>query len=187
MTRAVVTTCVLVINLLPSLAGAQSTPSASSPAAAVVLEMLSSVEKAITGVAEEMPADKYEFVPREGNFRGVRTFSRQIKHAAAVQHLVAATILGEPVTADMADERGPDSVRTKAEELQYLKDSFTALKRAAATIDEANAFAVFKGPFGSGSETRLGVVALAVSHSWNHYGQVVPYLRMNGLAPPRTP
>jgi hypothetical protein len=95
-------------------------------------------------------------------------------------------MLGEKVTADMADERGPDSVRTKAQILQYLKESFAALKRAAGTLDHTNALAVYKGPFGETANTRLGAIAFAVSHTWNHYGQVVPDLRMNGLTPPRT-
>lgn len=172
------------LTVLSSPAAAQT--SAPSNASAVVMEMVTSVERALMGVAEEMPEDKYEFVPTNGAFRGVRTFARQIKHAAAVQHLVAATILGERVTADMSDERGPDSVRTKTEVLQYLRESFAVLKRAVLTVDEKNAFAPFKGPFGEGSNTRLGLIGVAVSHSWNHYGQVVPYLRMNGLTPPRT-
>lgn len=121
----------------------------------MLLDMIDSIEKAITGVAQEMPERRYESVPTDGAFRGVRTFSRQIKHAAAVQHLVAATLLGERVTADMSDERGPDAVRGKAEVLQCLAESFTALKRSAATIDENNAFAPFKGPFGGGTDTRL--------------------------------
>ncbi len=177
------------------IAGAFAAPRASSaqpptpvarPASASVLDMVAGIEKTLTAVAEEMPEDKYDFAPTEGAFRGVRNFARQIKHAAAVHHLVAATILGERVTADMADERGPDIVRTKTEVQQYLEESFTALKRAAATVDESNAFASFKGPFGAASDTRIGLIVLAVSHSWNHYGQVVPYLRMNGILPPRT-
>jgi hypothetical protein len=96
--------------------------------------MITGVEKMITGVATEMPEDKYTFVPTDGAFRGVRNFAAQIKHAAAVHYLVAATILGEPVTADMSDERGPDSVRTKADVLKYLADSFAYLKKAAATV-----------------------------------------------------
>ncbi len=170
---------------IPQGASAQSPVSAEAQSpSAVVLEMVDRIEKALTRVAEEMPEDKYEFVPTSGAFRGVRTFSRQIKHAAAVQHLVAARILDERMTPDMADERGPDNVRTKTEVLQYLKESFGALKRAAAAIDWDNAFAPFKGPFGSAATTRLGLIAQAVSHSWNHYGQLVPYLRMNGLIPP---
>jgi uncharacterized damage-inducible protein DinB len=181
--RRLVTSLMLGV-LWPVVSAAQT--SSERPGSAAVLQMVASIEKTLTAVAEEMPADKYEFVPMEGNFRGVRTFGRQLKHAAAVHHLVAATILGERVTADMADERGPDSVRTKPEVQLYLKESFAALKRAAATVDEANAFAPFKGPFGDASNTRIGLIVLAVSHAWNHYGQVVPYLRMNGVVPPRT-
>ncbi len=67
-----------------------------------------------------------------------------------------------------------------------MKESFAALKRAAATVTETNAFAPFKGPFGPGSGTRLGLIVLAVSHSSNHYGQLVEYLRMNAIIPPRS-
>jgi uncharacterized damage-inducible protein DinB len=174
------------LSLPDAVRSQQTSTHATKAPSAVAMEMIVIVEKAITGAAEEMPEDKYEFVPTKGAFRGVRTFSRQLKHAAAVQHLVAATILEEKVTADMANERGPDSVRTKAEVLQYLKESFAALKRAAGTLDHTNALAVYKGPFGDTANTRLGAIAFAVSHTWNHYGQVVPYLRMNGLTPPRT-
>jgi hypothetical protein len=84
----------------------------------------------------------------------------------------------------MSDERGPDSVKTKAEILTYLKESFVSLKRAASTIDDKNAFSPIKGVFGSRPDTRLGLIVGAVSHSSNHYGQIVEYLRMNGLIPP---
>jgi uncharacterized damage-inducible protein DinB len=132
-----------------------------------------------------MPDDKYEFAPTQGAFRGVRNFAKQVKHAAAVNHLVAATILGERITADMSEERGPDSVKTKAEIVQYLKDSFANLNRAAATIDEKNAFAPLKGASAS-DDSRVGLVILALTHASNHYGQLVEYLRMNGLVPPQS-
>src|SRR5206468_1852278 len=117
-------------------------------------------------------------------FRGVRNFAKQIKHAAAVQNLVAATILGDAIAADVSEERGPDSVKTKADVLKYLEDSFAYLKKAAATVDEKNAFTPIKAAFGSAPDTRIGLIVTAVSHSSNHYGQVVEYLRMNGLVPP---
>lgn len=168
-------------------AGAQKTSSpAPLTATATVQAMIAGVEKQLTGIAREMPEDKYEFVPTQGEFRGVRTFARQIKHAAAVHYLVAASILGDPVTADMSDERGPDSVKTKADVLKYLDDSFAYLKKAAATVDETNAFTPMKGVFRAEPTNRIGLIVLAVSHSFNHYGQVVEYLRMSGLIPPRT-
>jgi hypothetical protein len=181
--RAVIIVPILALSIA-SVANAQST---SPPTATqAIQEMISGIEKQITGVAREMPEDKYEFAPTVGEFRGVRNFAKQIKHAAAVHYLVAASILGDAVTADMSDERGPDSVKTKAEVLKYLEDSFAYLKKAAATVDEKNAFAPIKGVFASAPATRLGLIVIAVSHSSNHYGQVVEYLRMNGLVPPRT-
>jgi uncharacterized damage-inducible protein DinB len=166
-------------------ASPQEGPSSGPGAASQVIQrLIASSEKQITGVATEMPEDKYAFAPTAGEFRGVRTFLKQVKHAAAVNHLVALSILGEPITADMSDERGPDSVKTKAEALKYLAESFAALTRAAATIDEKNAFASIKGVFGSAPDTRMGLIAAALAHSSNHYGQMVEYLRMNGLVPP---
>ena len=183
------TTMVLIL-LVPlgygSGASAQAGQATKPAAAAQVLRgLIAQTESELTGVAEEMPADTYDFAPTQGLFRGVRTFAKQVKHAAAVQHLAAASLLGEPITSEMAEERGPDSVKTKAEILKYLKDSFDVLNRAAGTVDEKNAFAPFKGVFGSEAETRVGVMIVALTHSSNHYGQMVEYLRMNGHAPPR--
>lgn len=172
--------------LVPGASLAQVTTSLEpSRASHLAVAMVIRIERMLTGVAEEMPADKYGFAPTEGAFRGVRDFAGQIKHAAAVQELVAATLLGERITADMADERGPDTVRTKPAVLEYLKQSFIALKRAAATIDDANAFTPFKGPFPA-ADSRMASIVAAVIHSANHYGQVVEYLRMNGIVPPPT-
>jgi uncharacterized damage-inducible protein DinB len=155
-----------------------------SQASAALQTLVSNAETQLMGVANEMPADKYDFVPSGGEFRGVRSFARQIKHAAAVQYLVANSLLGEPTTADMADERGPDAVRSKADVIAYLQDSFAALHRAAALVDDRNAFAPVKGVFGTAPATRAGLIAGVVAHSADHYGQVVEYLRMNGLIPP---
>jgi uncharacterized damage-inducible protein DinB len=155
-----------------------------SPASTALQALVSHTETLLMGVANEMPADKYDFVPSGGEFRGVRSFAKQLKHAAAVQYLVANSILGEPVTADQADERGPDMVRSKAEVLEYLQGSFAALHRAAAAVDDRNAFEPIKGVFGSQPATRAGLISGVLAHSSNHYGQVVEYLRMNGIIPP---
>jgi uncharacterized damage-inducible protein DinB len=151
----------------------------------VLLGSIAAAERELTGIATEMPEDKYQFAPTAGAFRGVRTFTEQVKHAAAVHHLVAATILGDPITSDMADERGPDSVKTKADVLKYLKDSFVNLNKAAAAIDDKNAFVRMDIGAGSVSDTRMGLMLVALTHSSNHYGQIVEYLRMNGHVPPQ--
>ena len=155
-----------------------------SPASTALQALVSTSETLLMGVANEMPADKYDFVPSGGEFRGVRSFAKQLTHAAAVQYLVANSILGEAVTADQADERGPDTVRSKADVIEYLQGSFAALHKAAAAVDDRNAFEPVKGVFGSQPATRAGLIAGALAHSSDHYGQVVEYLRMNGIIPP---
>jgi len=161
-------------------------PNRDANAAAVLQDLISSTEKLVTNLANEMPEGTYNFAPTAGEFHGVRTLAKQLKHAAAVQYLVANSILGEPVTAEMAEERGPDSARSKAEVLSYVAGSFAALHRAAATVDDANAFASIKGVFGSMPATWAGLIASALTHSSNHYGQMVEYARMNGIVPPES-
>ena len=98
------------------LALAQKDKPAEPPTAGQVLDSwVTSMETKLVAVAEAMPADKYSFAPTNGEFRGVRTFAKQLKHAAAVNYLLGAGILGEEPSAEAVDERGPDSVKTKAE------------------------------------------------------------------------
>ncbi|MDQ3009983.1 MAG: DinB family protein [Acidobacteriota bacterium] len=146
-------------------------------------DWIASSEKDLVGIAEDMPEDKYNFAPTNGEFRGVRNFGKQVKHAAAAIQLVSAGILGDPTPADAADERGPDSAKTKAEIIKYLKDSYAYLRKGVATIDEKNAFEPLKNPFGPGLRSRISLVNAGLVHSANHYGQMVEYLRMNGIRP----
>src|SRR5262245_43391051 len=106
---------------------ASSYPSQSGPGQAMN-DLVTSSEKLLLGLAEAMPEEAYGFAPTNGEFRGVRTFIKQVKHAAAVQYLAAACVLGDIPPADAADERGPDSVRTKADAIKYLRDSYAYLR-----------------------------------------------------------
>lgn len=171
----------LLLLLLGLSASAQ--PNA-NPAREALEKRVDGMEKQLLAAAEAMPPDRYTFVPTAGTFRGVRSFSKQLKHAAAVHYIVGAAILNEPPPADAADERGPDAARTKAEVIQYVKDSCAYLRKAVATINAQNLLEPLKTPFGSGMETRLGLVMSAMIHSSNHYGQIVEYLRMNNIVPP---
>jgi uncharacterized damage-inducible protein DinB len=114
----------------------------------------------------------------------VRTFGEQIKHVAAVNYMFGAAILSEKVPVDVGDESGPASVKTKAQILSYLKDSFAYVHKAIETVNEKNLVDPLKSPFGEGSVTRLGLATSVAAHGFNHYGQMVEYLRMNGIVPP---
>jgi uncharacterized damage-inducible protein DinB len=148
--------------------------------------LLDAVQKHIVSAAEAMPADKYGFAPSDGEFKGVRTFGQQIKHLAATNHILAAAALGENAPADAGDELGPEAVRTKAEIIDYLADSFAHLDRALAAIgngtDGVRASPI--SPLPATSATRLALIVEALTHASDHYGQMVEYLRMNGVVPP---
>jgi len=145
---------------------------------------VSGVEGEFVPAAEAMPEDKYSFAPTSGEFKGVRTFAEQVKHVAAVNYLVGAAILREKPPVELGGESGPASVKTKAEIMKFLKDSFAYVHKAVATVNENNLVSPIKSPFGEGTTTRLGMATLIVGHCFDHYGQMVEYLRMNGIVPP---
>ena len=147
---------------------------------------LKSVQTQIVPAADAMPAVKYGFVPTDGEFKGARTFGQQVKHLAATNHILAAAALGEEPPAGAGDEMGPETVRTKAEILDYLNGSFEHLARAIDAIGDKSA-AVKSSPISplkATETTRLALTVEAMIHAFDHYGQMVEYLRMNGVVPP---
>jgi uncharacterized damage-inducible protein DinB len=147
---------------------------------------LKSVERQIVSAADAMPADKYGYAPTEGEFKSVRTFGQQVKHLAATNHILAAAALGEDPPADAGDEAGPESVRTKAEILEYLNGSFAHLGKAIDAIGDQSV--PVKGspisPLPANAATRLAFTVESLIHAFDHYGQMVEYLRANGVVPP---
>ena len=142
------------------------------------------MEHEFVPAAEAMPEDKFGFAPTNGEFKGVRTFAQQIKHVAAVNYELGAALLEQKPPVDIGDESGPASITSKADILKYLKESFEYVHKAIATINEKNLTATVKSPFGEGSVTRLGLATMVSGHGFDHYGQMVEYLRMNGIVPP---
>jgi hypothetical protein len=140
----------------------------------------------IVRAAEAMPADKYGFAPTIGEFRNVRTFGREIKHLAATNYMLAAAALGQAPPADAGDEQGPDTVLTKQQHISYLVGSFDALEKAIDAIGNPRISVRSSpiSPFQGGTATRLSLIAESLIHSYDHYGQMVEYLRMNGIVPP---
>jgi hypothetical protein len=146
-------------------------------------------ERRVVEMAEVMPAGKYAFAPSGEGFQGVRTFAEQLRHIAADNYLLGAGILGEKPPVDVGrGEDGSDAVRTKSEIIDYLKGSFTYMHRAARSIDDENIPIPTPqiSPWPKGTATRLGVALEDCVHTWDHYGQLVEYLRMNGIIPPES-
>ena len=150
---------------------------------------ISNCEKNVTGVADAMPENKYSFAPSStlGKFAGVRTFGEQVKHLAANNYRMAAYIQAQTPTHDQEVETGPDNLRSKAQIMDYLRGSFVALHQAVATLT-AQSMLEPSASHPTGSQNNALQFAIdAVAHSYDHYGQMVEYLRMNGVAPPKQP
>jgi DinB superfamily len=145
---------------------------------------VSNLEMEFIPAAEAMPEDKFGFAPTNGEFKNVRTFGQQIKHVAAVNYELGAALLEQKPPVDIGEEAGPASITSKADILKYLKDSFAYVHKAIATINEANLVGTVRSPFGEGWVSRLGLATAVSSHGYDHYGQMVVYLRMNGIVPP---
>lgn len=167
-----------------ALATAQMKSDAKQSVGQVLDNTVKNTEGEFVSAAEAMPEDKYSFAPTNGEFKGVRTFAQQVKHVAAVNYLIGGVILGEKPPVETGGENGPDSVKTKADIVKFLKDSFAYAHKAAMAVNEQNMLEPIKNPFGKDSTTRLAMASVFGWHSFDHYGQMVEYLRMNGIVPP---
>jgi hypothetical protein len=171
--------------LIASMAWATSKPKEEHRSVPQILDqVIRNTEEEFVPAAEAMPEDKFNFAPTDGEFKGVRTFAQQIKHVAAVNYEVAAAILEQKPPVDLNGEAGPASITSKADIIKFLKDSFAYVHKAVATINETNLTDTVRSPFGEGKVTRLGMVSAISWHAYDHYGQMVEYLRMNGIVPP---
>lgn len=170
-----------------SLAFAQGSGQTASPADAVDAQ-LNIIEGQIVGAAKAMPADKYNFAPTQAIFAAsqkteyatVRTFLEEVTHVAQANYFFFSTVSGLKPDVDM---RAIPKIATKDEAVAALAGSFAFGHKAIATLTAANAFETLKTPE-PGLQTRATLSTFAVSHAFDHYGQMVEYLRMNGIVPP---
>jgi uncharacterized damage-inducible protein DinB len=141
-------------------------------------------EGSFLALAEVMPEDKYSFIPTAGKFDDVRSFGEQVKHVACAQFAFFNEFEGKEPPKD-CEKGGHGPAKTKGELVKYLKDSFDYSNHVLATLTSKNALERIEGPY-AGPNTKLGISVVAVWHITDHYGQLVEYLRMNGIVPPMT-
>ena len=163
----------------------QSEPQQPPTIASTVDREVSGIEKLVVDAAEAMPEDKFNFSPESLNisgseYKGVRTFAVQVKHVAASNYFIWSPLTGDKLPEGLKDGNGPENLKTKAEIIKFLKDSFALGHKAAATLTTEN---MLQTPEHSKS-TRLRLATFGVAHACDHYGQMVEYLRMNGIVPP---
>ena len=115
------------------------------------------------------------------HYRGVRSFAVQVRHIAASNWSIWSPLTGDKLPEGLKDDgNGPANLQTKADITKFLRDSFALGHRAAATLTTEN---MLQSP-GNSKSTRLRLAEFGVAHAHDHYGQMVEYLRMNGIVPP---
>jgi len=166
---------------------AQASPQPPATFASLVDRQISAIEKQFVEAAEAMPDDKFNFTPESLNlqgsdYKGVRTFALEVRHVATANFAFWSAVAGEPMPANIKDRNGPEELKTKAEIIKFLKDSYAMGHRAASKLTPENVLEPVAFPMGKAP--RLQLATLGVSHANDHYGQMVEYLRMNGIVPP---
>jgi hypothetical protein len=155
---------------------APAKPAIGSPVAPseVYGNILNNIEQEFVSAAEAMPEDKYGFAPTQGEFKGVRTFADEVKHVTEANDYY----FHDPARPLTDFRPAIEKLKTKAEIVAALKDSFAQAHAYVNAITPDNAFLALA------SGTRAGNATIGLEHAMDHYGQMVEYLRMNGIVPP---
>lgn len=167
----------ITLALLASATALAQGPAQSQTLSQVFDGQVNSIEREILGLAQKMPAEKYNFAPPTGTppagtFDGVRTFGLQVRHIATVMYDFSANVLGEKNPVEMGtDENGANTLQTKDQIIKYFQDSIAYAHKAMRSITPANEGA------------KAGAAAFIAMHSYDHYGQMVVYARLNGVTP----
>jgi uncharacterized damage-inducible protein DinB len=181
--------CTLTAQAQGASGGAQAPePGSIATPAAAFDSQLTLIEKSMMGAVKAMPADKFSFAPSQAifvpgqktEFAKVRTFAQQATHVAEANYFFYSIVSG------LKPDIDTDSIlklTSKDDVVAALAASFAFAHKAIATLTAANAFEVIKSPE-PGFQTRATLASFGISHCWDHYGQMVVYLRMNALVPP---
>lgn len=181
MKHLTIATLFLTFFVMPALAQKSDIPKNIADSVGNTLQW---AEDEFYSVADAMPESKYNFIPTAGTFDGVRFFGEQVKHVACANFAFFNQIEGKTPPPD-CEKGGANLAKSKAELLKYLKDSFDYGNKVLQTINTKNALDRVEGRY-AGPSTKLGMAVTAVWHITDHYGQIVEYLRMNGIVPPVT-
>jgi hypothetical protein len=166
---------------------AQASPQPPPTFASMADRQISAIEKQFVEAAEAMPEDKFNFSPESlkiqgSDYKGVRTFALEVRHVATANYAFWTGLTGDKMPEGIKGPNGPEELKTKAEIVKFLKDSYALGHKAAATLTSDNVLELV--PFRQNKAPRLYLATAPVAHAFDHYGQMVEYLRMNGIIPP---
>jgi uncharacterized damage-inducible protein DinB len=148
----------------------------SSPLSADVKRDYKNVRDYFIGAAEKMPEAEYGFKPSPD----VRSFGQQVAHVADDQYNLCAPAKGETRKAAYTDIE--NRLSKKGDLVAALKEAFAYCDGAYDALTDVSGAEIVK--FAKMDRTRFAMLNWNLWHTWEHYGNVVVYLRMKGIVPP---
>lgn len=162
----------IALMMVCGLALAQAPDQSTVPGSSYGLFQLTSGN--VLKAAEKMPEEHYAFKPVDT----VRSFGELVAHVADSQYFFCG-----PVNADGKQSPGVEkNMKSKAQIITALKEAFAYCDAAYKATTDANAAAPVT--FMRGQRARVGVLNFNSVHIYEHYGNLVTYMRMKGLVPP---
>jgi len=156
---------------------AQTRGGTPQPVADAVRAAWDGAKKNIRDSAEFMPEAKFTFKPVDG----VRTFGQLIGHVAGANYVFCAAAKGEK---SPQAEAAFESLATKVAIVKAWDESVTYCNAVFASLTDRSAAETIDMPFDQGKGARVSALVGNVGHLNEHYGNIVTYLRMNGIVPP---
>lgn len=131
-------------------------------------------QQMLLAAAEKMPEAAYGFKPADS----VRTYGQIVGHVADMQYTFCSVALGEKNPAPAVEK----TKTSKTDLIAALEQAIAYCDRAYGSLTDATALQPVK--MGPTDMPRASVLNVNMTHSALHYGNLVTYLRMNGIVPP---
>jgi uncharacterized damage-inducible protein DinB len=149
-------------------------PADSNPYTTAIRQANRRIDAIVLRAAEKVPEDVYAFKPTPE----VRTFGEIVGHIVDAHYLLCRAAHENVFEITREHEKKPGS---KADLLAALKKSIAYCEQAFDGTTDANGTTIVNA---GGPTRKLMVLNLNVSHSWEHYGNLVTYMRLKGIVPP---
>ncbi len=150
---------------------------AAEPVVELLQKQWEATRNQIVTIAEAIPDDKYDYKPTPE----VRSFREQLQHLVGENYMFMGFVSGDKP----GDPKRFETLKARADLLKALSESYDYGAKVLAGLTDQKAMEVV--PFMRGQQVpRLSVVISNMKDNHEHYGNLVTYLRLNGIVPPRT-
>ena len=174
---------VFTLAVLVLIVGSHAAAQASNPLSNGARFHYGIIKNYVTRAAAKMPEEHYPFRPTPP----VRTFAQLIGHLADSNYRLCSVLAGQDPPMDTGIEK---NTKTKADLVTPLNESFAYCDKVYAAMTDASGTPIIK--FDAGGEgsrvpvqmPRLTALAFHTAHAFEHYGNVVTYMRVKGIVPP---